>query len=316
VCAATDAPEAPVKVAVCVATYRRPEGLKALIASLNALEAPYEALVSVILVDNDAAAPIGPPPSRWPLTYLVEAERGLSAARNRALDATPPETDFVAFVDDDERVSPGWLRAMLATQRRTGAEAVQGPVEPEYGAPAPRWIVESDLFRMGPFAEGAPIGYAATNNSLVSWRFVAAHGLRFDPAFSRSGGEDHDFFHRLQALGGRIVTSAEAVVVDTVPASRLALSALFWRQFRKGNTLGRVALKHRTGAGRELRLGLTRALRGGAGALRRFALGDTAGPSVTRAAYGLGALAAFIGLRYDAYADRRISRDRAGASRP
>lgn len=49
--------------------------------------------------------------TRLPLEYLVEDAPGLSRARNRGLAAAAG--DLVAFTDDDCRVSPTWLQAIV-----------------------------------------------------------------------------------------------------------------------------------------------------------------------------------------------------------
>jgi glycosyltransferase involved in cell wall biosynthesis len=40
----------------------------------------------------------------------------------------PPSGDLIAFLDDDEEASPGWLAALIETQRRYDADVVFGPV--------------------------------------------------------------------------------------------------------------------------------------------------------------------------------------------
>ncbi len=53
----------PLHATVCIATYRRPAGLRALIDSLNALEFTATDLdVTLVIVDNDPANPAAPDP--------------------------------------------------------------------------------------------------------------------------------------------------------------------------------------------------------------------------------------------------------------
>lgn len=249
----------PFRIAVLVATFRRPEGLRALIESLDRQQvlgpdgAPMLD-IRIIVIDNDANAPLrdqGHDPAQWtrfPLHYAVEAERGVVAVRNRALDLVPEGMDFVAFIDDDEVASPGWLAALLATAKTHGALVVQGPVEPAYALAPPVWVQQCGLYRLGPYRDGEKLAFAATNNSLVSKPAIDRLGLRFDTRFGLSGGEDQDFFSRLLAHHpGSIVASAEARVTDTIPAHRMTMRWALRRSFRMGNSLGRIA-RYRLGA--------------------------------------------------------------------
>ena len=103
------------EVAVCVITYRRPEGLKRLLESLNALTFQAQALdLRVVVVENDetglAQRVCNDVRStlRWPLEYHVEPQRGIPFARNKAVAVAKQTADFIAFIDDDEVPDAGW----------------------------------------------------------------------------------------------------------------------------------------------------------------------------------------------------------------
>ena len=116
---------APATIAVCVCTCNRPDGLA---ACLQAIGKPDLAGLArdrllVLIVDNH--------PDDWvkrlcetqypAAVYVAEPERGISHARNRAVREARG-ADLVAFVDDDDEPLPDWLRHLVLTQRRTGAE--------------------------------------------------------------------------------------------------------------------------------------------------------------------------------------------------
>ena len=116
----------PPDLTICIATYRRPQGLRALLDSLNAMSFDASlASLSIIVVENCPDAPaeasLGDVSklSRWPLRYVTEHNRGIVAARNRALDEVGERADLIAFLDDDETVSEDWLNAMLTTLHET-----------------------------------------------------------------------------------------------------------------------------------------------------------------------------------------------------
>lgn len=52
---------------------------------------------------------------------------------------------------------------------------------------------------------------------------VASIGLRFDPRFALSGGEDVMFFRTLHAAGNRIAYAPRARVTELVPHKRATL---------------------------------------------------------------------------------------------
>jgi succinoglycan biosynthesis protein ExoM len=103
--------------------------------------------LAVVVVDNSADASAERQVSRagaampMPLHYLSEPRRGITYARNAALEkATSLGCDFVAFIDDDEVPASRWLSALLAAQGRSGATAVVGDVRPLLPPQAPAWI--------------------------------------------------------------------------------------------------------------------------------------------------------------------------------
>ncbi|EYD74938.1 glycosyl transferase, family 2 [Rubellimicrobium mesophilum DSM 19309] len=305
-------------VAVCVATFRRPQGIRSLLGSLDELRfrgVPPD--LRVVVVDNDPTQPAfgsqedAQGACGWPVTYVHEPARGLVAARNRSLEAAPTEAKAALFVDDDEVVAPGWLEAMLDVWTRTGATVVQGPVEPLYEEPAPRWVEDLGIFRLGPFGDGAPLHFAATNNSLVDLEFVRRHGLRFDPSFNFAGGEDEEFYGRVREAGGRIVSSADAVVYDAIPGRRMTRDWVLRRSKRKGNTIARIALKRRRGrvvrfvkAFKSVTFGVARA-----GTMGLWSSTDAIAGRM-EIARGLGMFSAFFRIVVTEYSPQRVDADR------
>ena len=82
-------------------------------------------------------------------------------------------------------------------------------------------------------------------NLLLTRRVLTLLGDRpFDPAFALSGGEDRDFFQRLEAAGARFAWSDEAVARGFVPATRTSLRWALSRAYSVGNSDMRVFLKH------------------------------------------------------------------------
>lgn len=260
-------------VAVCIPTFRRPQGLRNLLESLNRLTFSRVAVPSlrIIICDNDPERPVismHPDFRSWsihPVTYAIEPQPGVAHVRNRLLDMAPPECGLLAFVDDDEVVCPHWLDALMDVRQRFSADVVFGPVEAAYEETPPAWMRRGRFHELGPFQDGTRFEYAISGNSLALHESI--RHLRFDERLSTSGGEDQEFFSRLHAAGGVIVTSEDAVIVETVPAARMRLGWLLKRHFRTGTTLARID----RAAGRTLQRILKSLARMGAGGLHVLA---------------------------------------------
>lgn len=300
-------------VAICVATYRRPQGLARLLDSIGGLRfAPdLQPRITVVIVDNDAESSCCAPPVAAALSRLdvlvvryVEPKRGLAAVRNACLDHAPADCDFVAFVDDDEWVEPQWLAALLEKQRATGAPIIQGPVRPSYLATPPQWLAASGVYEVGPFGDGEQLNYGATGNVLISRETLAVTGARFHDRFNMSGGEDVDFFNQLLRAGQTIVAAPTAVAYEEVPEERLTFGWAIRRRFRTGHSLGLIA-RHHGGSGKRVAKALARTAFGaGVAALGAVTSRERFARGVLDVVWGLGTLAAYTPVRVDQYSKR------------
>ena len=232
------------RVVVTVATYRRPELLSELLASLEGTAGAFE--FRVVVVDNDAEASgrAVAEASPLPVSYVVEPVAGIAQARNRGLGEVTDLDDAVVFVDDDERARPGWLATLVEGWRRQGTAIVTGPVISVFAPDCPSWIVDGGFIQRARHRTGTRLSVAATNNTLLSleaWR--RAGSPRFDEAFSETGGSDTEFFGRLHDAGSAIAWIDEAVVEEDVPASRTTFTWIWRRAVRGGNVQARLRLR-------------------------------------------------------------------------
>lgn len=302
------------KVAVCIATYRRPVMLDALLDSLEALRFDAEARpdVLVVVVDNEDAASSREVVARrmesfpFPIRWAVEPRRNIALARNRCIQvALGNGADFVAFVDDDEQVAPDWLAALLRVRAASGADVVGGPVLNAYGRNTPPWIVAGSLPARTRMPTGTRIATAETANVLIAARLLQAMRQHFDPRFGVTGGSDSHFFLRASQAGAHMVWADEAVVHETVPDSRATGAWLLRRAFRVGN-----AGVHVASAALPVWRWLPRRLAAAAYRVARGLVQLPAAPFRGRAAVvgalqdlclGAGAVAAVLGFRYVEY---------------
>jgi succinoglycan biosynthesis protein ExoM len=250
--------ERDVRIDICVCTYRRPE-LEDTLQSIGTLRLPEGATARVIVADNDtepsARDLVYRTASRLPfhVSYVHCPASNISIARNACLDAATG--GLLAFLDDDETVSPDWLIALLRTAGETGADAVLGPVEAVYGD-APGWMKRGDFHSTAPVWVAGEIMTGYTCNVLLHRSSPALAGRRFNLALGRTGGEDTEYFSRLHEAGGKIVFAPDAIVRERVPANRARLSWLARRRFRMGQTHGRLLAEDRNAAARAMQVAL------------------------------------------------------------
>ncbi|MGA0606737.1 glycosyltransferase family 2 protein [Phenylobacterium sp. VNQ135] len=249
-----------VTVDVCVCTFRRPAVAETL-ASLARQALDPDVRMRIVVADNDeqpearervqdAAAVHG-----LDLTYVHAPARNISLARNACLDAAAG--DFLAFLDDDETATQGWLAALLAEAQAGGWDAVLGPVKAVYGEGAPGWLSAGDFHSTAPVRVGGRILKGYAGNVMIRRPTIERLGLRFDLRLGRQGGEDDDFFYRLTDAGGTIGYAEAALAYEPVPAQRASLTWLLKRGFRTGQTHGsRLRQGPGRGAGRLAQTGL------------------------------------------------------------
>jgi len=173
--------------------------------------------------------------------YEIEPQRGISSARNRALAATC--APLVAFVDDDETVSPGWLTHLERALNDFEADVVFGAVISALPPDAPAWSISNPCFRASRLKTGQKVSTGATNNVLMRRAALGDPLQQFDLAYSLTGGEDTDYFCRLHRGGRTLVWCAEATVTETIPADRLTVRWVCLRAFRGGQSYYRAIVR-------------------------------------------------------------------------
>ena len=304
----------PDRLVVAVLTYQRLKHIvelaPMLVAQAAEARAAFDLVTEVVVVDNDpegsARAVLEPIEG---VRYVHEPEPGISAGRNRALDEAA-DADLIVFIDDDERPTPGWLMALVAAKRKTGAAAIVGRVERIFKGELDPWIAAGGFFNNAHQPSGMKVTAAATSNLLLDLNVVRRLRLRFDSRFGILGGSDIMFTKSLIARGETILWCDEAVVDDQVPSARLTRRWVLKRLFRSGNTDGLVALALATSPRQRLIARLHSLGRGGSrvlvGAIRAVAGTIVGKPGLQAggarvAARGLGMVAAAVGTRYGEY---------------
>ena len=231
------------RIVVTLCTRERPEMLRVCLGSLIRQQLPNDVLLSIIVVENHArdscreiVNELAGQPNAPPVIYAHEPRLGIPIARNRTLDlALDHKPDWIAFIDDDEVVEPGWLASFAQAARTVAADVLQGPVDraDEFG--------ESTLarhVRMTKERKRKPTGtrlkVAATNNTMMRALIASPDGwgLRFDETMRFTGGSDGEFFARATGRGAAIAWVDEAIVRENWPVERLALGWQLQRERR------------------------------------------------------------------------------------
>lgn len=305
--------DSQVSVSLCICTYRRLAGLRALLTSLERLRFERVAApnLRIHIVENDQseyAREICEEFAKrlpWPLVYTLEPQPGVSSARNRCLELAAPNAQFIAFLDDDERPLPHWLESMLIAQSAHQADVVAGPVTAVYDRPPPAWAASSRYHARVSMPTGTPIETCGAGNVLFSSALVTTHNLRFHDAMGLCGGEDVLFFAAAQRAGAKMIWCDEAVVEESVPVERTKLRWLVRRAYRIGVAKHRAArlLDGRLAAvGQSLWFGATRI---GIGVLSLPVAvaggGNFAVTALCRLAFGMGCLVGVGGGDFNAY---------------
>jgi len=139
-------PAAPRGISVVICSYNGAPRLPAVLVHLARQDAGGDIPWEVIVVDNASTDDTAKTARRcWPqgqvvpLRVVSEPRLGLAFAKRCGI--IQARYEFVAFVDDDSRVCPGWVRAAAqACLQHPEAGAVRGVIEAECESVAPRWF--------------------------------------------------------------------------------------------------------------------------------------------------------------------------------
>lgn len=309
----TNTAPAPV-VAVGIITYKRPESLKRLLTALTrqSFAEPEPTPFAVVVVDNDSSATARAVTDEFRnslnITYVVEPQLGIPMARQRVLASLPDSCDLLAWIDDDESPMPGWIDALVTTQKETEAVIVMGAVEAILPEGAPEWIRKGGFFNRRRFIDRATLSEGATNNCLMKVSSIKAAGLQFDTGMRYTGGSDTLFFRHAAKKNLRIVWSSAAVVQDFIPLERCSFKWLMRRNFRAGTTLAICDMQIDGAIGWFRRFGraLAKIFQGLLNLPVGFEGRHEMAKSFLMFSRGIGMLAGLVGVRYEEYAPARI----------
>lgn len=249
----------PPVISVVVCTRNRRALLSRTIESLAALETTGLPGHEIVVIDDgstddtETLVRVFAGRAVTTLRYVRQQGGGIARARNRGIAEARGE--WIAFIDDDERASSGWLASLYRTALDTGTDIIGGPVLLELPPSAP--IVPRGTVRK---LLGENPGMARPRNSrnllylrpvmnlpgggnvLIRRRVFEQTG-GFDPA--RIRGEDMDMFRRALRAGYRIDRAPGAIVHHMLEPHRLSPEHLWMLASNAGEDLARSDAEER-----------------------------------------------------------------------
>jgi glycosyltransferase involved in cell wall biosynthesis len=182
------------RVSICVCTYNRAHILAYCLESLANLKVPVGCEAEILVVDNHSVdntkEVVGRYSQRSPIEilYLHEPQKGLSVARNRAIEEA--RGDYLGFLDDDCAVSPDWLQIIIEDIDELAPFIIGGPyIGTLLPGNSPKWF-KADYFSYLPchFKRGYHREFRASGCNMVLRRRVGEI-YRFDKNFGMKGNE-------------------------------------------------------------------------------------------------------------------------------
>lgn len=190
---------------VVIPTRNRPQQLAACLQSFCRLAYPAGKWEIIVVDDggDDSLTAV----SHWlldalPVRVVDVAAGGPAAARNAGAETAV--FPYLAFTDDDCRVTPDWLQQLAAGFRETGADGLGGqtlnPAPHEDGMAASAWLVD---FLYQHFRDAAGSGLLLVSNN-AAYRVEAFWAVAgFDERYPLAAAEDMDLSRRM-AQNGRV----------------------------------------------------------------------------------------------------------------
>lgn len=224
------------RVSVVIATKDRARYLERALASLERQSSAPE--FEAIVVDNGstdetpAVAKRQRERTRYPLTYIFEAEPNRGRARNRGIAAA--RGDLVVFCDDDVRAPAGWLAAHASAHARAARPSVvNGPIVnvPSY----------DDLRK--PSAANYSRAFLCTCNVSVPRAALNLVG-GFDERFDLYGWEDTELGVRLREAGLSRKFAWAAAIWHVKPPEENTLQIETQKAVEKARMARRFVEKH------------------------------------------------------------------------
>ena len=259
------------RLSLIVATYNRSASLIRALESVAQQNAPASEWECVVINNNstddtqERFAEFAAAHPDLNMRMVTELRQGLSFARNRGIRES--EAEYIAIIDDDERISPDFITSYISLFDSTpDAVAAGGPIVAEYPSGRPRWMshfterpVANTMYfgdKVREFPEGRIPG---GGNMALRRSAVRRYGV-FDTSLgyvgeSLVGGEECDLFERLRIAEAKYYYVPKAVMYHIIPPEKLTASYISRLSYNVGvSQLRRAKFYHRVGRVRAMEL--------------------------------------------------------------
>lgn len=253
-----------IRLSIVIATYNRSTMLMQTLQSIVEQTLPRQQWECVVVNNNSSdstAADFEAFAARYPdynLRMVLETNQGLSYARNRGIRES--EGEYIAIVDDDERIAPEFVASYVALfDNLPDAVAAGGPIVAEYPTGRPRWMSAfterpiANTMYFGDEVREFPRGRVPGGGNMALRRTAVRRYGVFDTSLgyvgeSLVGGEESDLFERLQIAEAKYYYVPKAVMYHIIPKEKLTLEYLRRLSYNVGvSQLRRARYYHRKG---------------------------------------------------------------------
>jgi glycosyltransferase involved in cell wall biosynthesis len=253
-----------IRLSIVIATYNRSSQLLNLLQSVVEQTLPRQEWECVVVNNNstdDTASAFETFSARYPdcnLRMVLEPNQGLSYARNRGIRES--EGEYIAIVDDDERIAPDFISSYIELFDSTpDAMAAGGPIVAEYPTGKPRWMSRfterpiANTMYFGDKVRIFPSGRIPGGGNMALRRAAVKRYGVFDTALGYVGeqligGEECDLFERLQIAEAKYYYVPGAVMYHIIPKEKLSLEYLSRLSYNVGvSQVRRARYYHRIG---------------------------------------------------------------------
>lgn len=235
-----------VKLSVIICTINRSEDLQETLESIDSQPRLPDELVIVDQSTDDSTERLSKRKRPYPVRYIRQEEKSLTAARNRGVDNA--KGDVLVFLDDDVTLERDYLAECASAFSDPQAAAVTGYVTNYFDPLGPKWIFIVNKYYnwlfandfLNPYACGARGVFGNTYpvlepkesiecstlsgcNFAVRRDVFETNDMCFDEQLVRySFKEDADFGYRLYKSGAKILLDPRMRLVHRIsPAGRI-----------------------------------------------------------------------------------------------
>lgn len=255
------------RLSLLIATYNRSSWLVRTLQSVIEQDAPLDEWECVVVNNNstdDTAERFAEFAAQHPevnMRMVTELNQGLSYARNRGIRESSGE--YIAIIDDDERIAPGFITAYISLFDSTpDAVAAGGPIIAEYPHGRPVWMsyfterAIANQMHLGNKVKEYPEGYIPGGGNMALRRSAIRRYGVFDISLGRVGnslvgGEESDLFERLRIAQAKYYYTPDAVMYHIIPKEKLTVDYFTRLCYNVGvSQLRRAKFYHRVGVTR------------------------------------------------------------------